>query len=128
MELAYREAHRSMQGDLRLRTVVPRTRLEARNWELLAGLCWFCRPDPLSALRKALQDLMGRQHIFFVPSGQCAIAQVLSLLPQREVVMPACTCDVVKTAAEVAGKRIVYVDLARNSVNATSSEFAEASK
>jgi len=108
--------------------VVPRNRLETRNWELLAGLFWVCHPDPLAALRDALRNLMGRQNVFFAPSGQCAIAQVLSMLPQREVVMPACTCGVVKTAAEVAGKRIIYVDLAKNSVNATSAEYADSAK
>jgi dTDP-4-amino-4,6-dideoxygalactose transaminase len=108
--------------------VVPRNRLETRNWELLAGFLWVCHPDPLAALRDALRNLMGRQNVFFAPSGQCAIAQVLSMLPQREVVMPACTCGVVKTAAEVAGKRIIYVDLAKNCVNATSAEYADSAK
>jgi dTDP-4-amino-4,6-dideoxygalactose transaminase len=110
------------------RTVVPRNRLGARNSDLLAGLAWVCRPDPLAAVRDVLRNLTGRQHIFFTPSGRCAIAQVLSFLPHREVVMPACTCPLVKTAAEVAGKRIIYADLARNSVNATSAEYADAAK
>jgi dTDP-4-amino-4,6-dideoxygalactose transaminase len=82
----------------------------------------------LAALRDVLQGMMGRQHIFFTSSGQCAIAQVLSSLPHREVVMPACTCPLVKTAAEVAGKRIIYVDVRKNSVNATSAEYAGAAK
>jgi dTDP-4-amino-4,6-dideoxygalactose transaminase len=128
MEIAYAEALRSVQGNPCPRTVVPRNKLEARNWDLLAGLAWIFHRDPLDALLDVLRSLTGQRHIFFTPSGQCAIAQVLSLLPQREVVMPACTCGVVKTAAEVAGKRIIYVDLARNSVNATSAEYAQAAK
>jgi dTDP-4-amino-4,6-dideoxygalactose transaminase len=128
MEIAYAEALRSIRGNPCPRTVVPRNILEARNRDILAGLAWIWHPDPLAALRDALQTMTGQQHIFFAPSGQCAIAQVLSVLPQREVVMPACTCGVVRTAAEVAGKRIIYVDLARNSVNATSAEYAEAAK
>src|ERR1700730_18454285 len=128
MEIAYGEALRSIRGNRCPRTVVPRNRLEARNWDLLAGFAWICHPDPLAALRDALRNLTGQQHVFFAPSGQCAIAQVLSLLPQREVVMPACTCGVVRTAAEVAGKRVIYVDLAKNSVNATSAQYAEAAK
>src|ERR1700730_11467798 len=128
METAYAEALRSIRANPWLRTVVPRNILEVRNWEILAGLAWICHPDPLAALRAELRNMTGREHIFFAPSGQCAIAQVLSALPQREVVMPACTCGVVKVAAEVAGKRIIYVDLAKNSVNATSAEYAEAAK
>lgn len=80
--------------------------------------------DSQNALRAALRRLLGREHIFLAPSARCAIAQILSLLPQREVVMPAFNCDVVKSAVEAAGKRIVYVDIARGSVNATAAEFA----
>ena len=128
MEIAYAEALRSIRGNPCPRTVVPRNILEARNWDILAGLAWVCHRDPLAALRDALRNMTGQQHILFTPSGQCAIAQVLSALPQREVVMPACTCGVVRTAAEVAGKRVIYVDLAKNSVNAASAEYAEAAK
>jgi dTDP-4-amino-4,6-dideoxygalactose transaminase len=84
--------------------------------------------DPLSALRDALRDFTGQQHIFFAPSGECAIAQILSLLPQREVVIPAWICHQVKEAAEIAGKRVIYVDLAKNSINATSAEYDEAAR
>lgn len=72
--------------------------------------------------------MSGRRHVFFAPSGRCAIAQVLSVLPQKEVVMPAWTCSVVKGAAEVAGKRIIYVDIERNALNATSVQYARAAK
>ena len=108
--------------------VVPFNRLETGNWDLVAALAWRRHPDPLATLHYALGELTGQQHILFAPSGQCAIAQVLSSLPQREVVMPAYLCHQVKRAALIAGKRIIYVDLGKNSVNATSAEFAEAAK
>jgi len=82
----------------------------------------------LARLQQAFQELTGRQHIIFAPSGRCAIAQILSLLPQREVVMPAWLCNDVKKAAEIVGKRIIYVDLAKDNVNATSAEYAEAAQ
>lgn len=107
--------------------VVPFNRLETRTWDLLAALAWVREPDPLVRLQEMLQDLTGRR-VLFAPSGQAAIAQILSLLPQREVVMPAYMCSQVKRAVELAGKRIIYVDLGRNRVNATSSEFAQAAK
>ncbi|MGD1154822.1 MAG: DegT/DnrJ/EryC1/StrS family aminotransferase [Terriglobia bacterium] len=107
---------------------VPSHRLEARTWDLVVALAWAAHPDPLSRLRDALKAQTERQHILFAPSGRCAIAQILSFLPQQEVVMPAHLCHEVKKAAEVAGKRIIYVDLAKNSVNSTSAEFAEAAK
>ncbi len=108
------------------RSAIPLNRLETRTLDLLASLGW-ARHDSLAELKKAFQELTGRQ-IVFCPSGQSAIAQILSLLPQREVVVPAYTCGVVKAAAHAAGKRIIYVDLAEGSVNSTSAEFAEAAR
>src|ERR1039457_5026918 len=108
--------------------VVPFNKLETRNRDLLAALGWAFQPDPMEALRNTLRKLIEREHIFFTPSGQCAIAQVLSLLPQREVVMPAFMCYQVQQAIEGVGKRIVYVDQAENSVNATAAEYAEAAQ
>ena len=105
-------------------SIVAVNRLETRTWDLLAALGWASHPDPFATVRDTLRELTGRQHILFAPSGQCAIAQVLSLLPQREVVMPAYMCHEVKRAAQVAGKRVIYVDAGKNSVNATSAEFA----
>jgi dTDP-4-amino-4,6-dideoxygalactose transaminase len=37
-------------------------------------------------------------------------------------------CHEVRKAAEIAGKRIIYVDLAKNNINATSAEYAEAAQ
>ncbi|HVM63004.1 MAG TPA: DegT/DnrJ/EryC1/StrS family aminotransferase [Verrucomicrobiae bacterium] len=129
MMLAYSEALRSVRGNPCPRqTVHPVNRLETRNWDLLAALVSPRHADPIAALRGVIQTLTGRQRVYFAPSARCAIAQVLSLLPQQEVVMPAYTCPVVKAAVEVAGKRIIYVDLAKNNINATSAEFAEAAQ
>jgi dTDP-4-amino-4,6-dideoxygalactose transaminase len=129
MKIAYREALHALRANpCPRRTVIPPNRLEARNWDLLAALARPPRGDPLGALRAALQQLLGRKQVFFAPSARCAIAQLLSLLPQREVVMPAFNCDVVKSAVEAAGKRIVYVDVARGGVNATAAEFSEAAQ
>jgi dTDP-4-amino-4,6-dideoxygalactose transaminase len=108
--------------------IVPFNVLETRNWDLFAAFSWIFHPDPLSALRERLREFTGQQNILFAPSGECAIAQILSLLPQKEVVIPAWICHQVKEAAEIAGKRVIYVDLAKNGINATSSEYDEAAK
>lgn len=105
--------------------VVPLNVLQTRNLDLLRAFSWVLRQDPLDALRRALQDWTQAEEVFFAPSGESAIAQILALLPQREVVMPAWLCHQVKIAARVAGKRIIYVDLAKDSINATSAQYAE---
>ena len=109
-------------------SIVPFNVLETRNRDLFAAFSWMFHSDPLGALREALREFTGQRHISFAPSGECAIAQILSLLPQKEVVIPAWICHQVKEAAEIAGKRVIYVDLAKNSINATAAEYDEAAR
>lgn len=105
--------------------IVPFNVLETRNRDLFAAMAWIFHTDPIEALRRTLQEWIQEEDVFFAPSAECGIAQILSLLPQKEVVMPAWICHGVKTAVEVAGKRIIYVDLGKGRINATSSEYAE---
>ena len=108
--------------------IVPFNRLETSSRDFIAAFSCFWHSDPLATLREVLQEMTGRREVVLAPSGQSAIAQVLALLPQREVVMPAYLCGEVQRAAVIAGKRVVYVDLAKHSVNATSAEFAKEAK
>ena len=108
--------------------VVPFNRLESGIWDLLASLASARREERLLALQTAIQRLTGREQVLLAPSGQCAIARILLALPQPEIVMPAFMCFQVKRAVEIAGKHIVYVDLAKDSVNATSAEYEPAAK
>lgn len=129
MEISYREALQSVSGRLcPFGTVTPPNRLETGSWDLISSLFGFGAPDALETLRESLRTITGRHHISFAPSCRSAIAQILSILPQEEVVMPAFTCPVVKTAVQLAGKRIVYVDIAHRSVNATSLEYEKEAK
>jgi dTDP-4-amino-4,6-dideoxygalactose transaminase len=126
MEIAYRRAFEALDRNPCPRaTVVPPNRLDTGNSEILAAL-WHARDTHiLEVLRDALREMTGAKQVLFAPSARCAIAQVLSLLPQHEVVMPAYTCPVVKEGVSVAGKRIVYADIQRKNLNATSSEYAD---
>ncbi len=129
MITSYSEVLRSSKEKVRpLGPAIAPNRLETRNWEFLASIAQMGSPRALIALRDTLRTLTGREHVFFAPSCRAAIAQVLSLLPEQEVVLPAYTCPVVKTAVQVACKHITYVDIASNGLNATSAEFAEAAK
>ena len=105
--------------------IVPFNRLEINNWDFAAAFSCFWHSDPLATLREVLQEMTGHRRVVLAPSGQSAIAQVLASLPQKEVVMPAYLCNEVCRAAMTAGKGVVYVDLAKNSVKATSVEFAK---
>lgn len=124
MEIAYSNALRGVKGPLCPWTsITPLNRLETGNRDLLLALYTSRKGKPLEVLREALRLITGRKHVFLAPSGRGAIAHILSVLPHQEVVMPAYTCPVVKTAAEIAGKHIIYVDCSARSLNATSAEF-----
>lgn len=129
MEIGYAEAlNFAPANPYRRTTVSPPNRLETSNFELLWDLRHSWSKSSLEQLRNELKSLTGAKHIIFAPSARCALAQILSVLPQREVVMPAYTCPVVKTAVKFARKRICYVDINRKSLNATSSEFESKAK
>ena len=124
MELSYSELLRGTPGvSCPRRTVDPPNRLETRNRDLLAAIPGLWSSNSLSTLADAIRRLTGREQVFFAPSARAAIAHILSLLPQQEVVMPAFTCPVVKTAVLAAGKRIIYVDTAPNQLNSTSAQY-----
>jgi dTDP-4-amino-4,6-dideoxygalactose transaminase len=129
MKLSYSEVLRGTPGvSCPRRTVYPPNRLETRNRDLLAAIPGLWSSNSLPALTDALRHLTGREQVFFAPSARAAIAHILSLLPQQEVVMPAFTCPVVKTAVQAAGKRIIYVDTAPNQLNSTSVQFEKHAK
>ncbi len=102
--------------------------LETSNLDLLKAFAWIFHSDAIAGLRHELQKWAECENVFLCPSGECGIAQVLSLLPQKEVVMPAWICHQVKTAVKLAGKRIIFVDLGKNNINSTSAEYEEAAK
>jgi dTDP-4-amino-4,6-dideoxygalactose transaminase len=124
MEVAYSEALEGYMPDLKIGPgVFPLNRLETSNWDLIASLPHLKQNGALDSLQAEFRHLTGSKHIFFAPSCRAAIAQVLSLLPQAEVVIPAYSCAVVRVAAEVARKHIIYADVASGTVNSTAAEF-----
>jgi dTDP-4-amino-4,6-dideoxygalactose transaminase len=124
MEVAYSEALSGVNEALQPGSgFLPLNRLENSNWDFLASLPGLRDQTALHTLRDKFRELTGRNHIIFAPSCRSAIAQILYLLPQQEVVMPAYSCMVVKLAAQAARKTIIYTDVARGSVNSTAAEF-----
>jgi len=124
MKETYAEVLKSIKGrPFSRRSVVAPNRLELQQKDLLAAFLKSATSSPLLELKEKLQIMTGRENILFAPSCRAAIAFILTRWPQTEVVLPAYTCPVVKQAAELAGKRIVYVDIDRKSLNATSKEF-----
>ena len=124
MEKAYSNALKGEKGRLcPRRTVIPPNRLETANRELLHALFAAPRRDSRQALIESIRRITGKRHVLLASSGRAAIAQILSLLPNQDVVIPAYTCPAVKMAALVAGKNIIYVDCSKGGLNATSDEF-----
>lgn len=57
------------------------------------------------------------KNILLTSSARCAIYQIIRSLPQHKVVVPAYTCEVVIEAVELAGKEVVYADVAKDTLN-----------
>jgi dTDP-4-amino-4,6-dideoxygalactose transaminase len=124
MKTAYSMALKNVRGGLcPWRRVIPPNRLETTNRELVRALYAIRGRNSREALCEALRQITGRKHVFLAPSGRAAIAHILSVLPSREVVLPAFTCPAVRTAVAVAGRQTIYVDSCTESLNATSTEF-----
>jgi dTDP-4-amino-4,6-dideoxygalactose transaminase len=124
MEIGYSETLKGSRPPWAPRRgVVAPNRLATANTDFLRALPALISGRALEQLRAWLCEFTGRKQVFFAPSARAAIAQVLALLPQAEVAMPAYTCPVVKTAVQVARKRIIYTDVVRGGLNSTSAEF-----
>ena len=124
MDAAYRKVFEAIRPkDVPRKTIQPLNRLETGVWEVLWTAVTAGQSDALLELRQAIASRTGTPHVALAPSCRAAITNALSFLPQPEVVIPAYTCPVVRSAAQLAGKRIIYVDVAENQVNATSAEF-----
>ena len=104
--------------------VLPFNRLESSFWDFFAALPRSRDHQAFRDLRDAFRLLTGCADAIFAPSCRSAIAQILTLLPHRDVLLPAYTCPVVKTAVELAGKRIVWVEIPKNCLNASAEQFA----
>lgn len=64
-----------------------------------------------------LENLLNVRSVFLTSSGRSALYFVLSYLPQKKVIVPAYTCDVVIEAATLAGKEIVFAHVDRETLN-----------
>src|SRR5215475_13606678 len=98
--------------------IAPFNVLETKNRDLLGALTGIFPSGSQSALKSQLQEWFQRKDVFLCPSGEAGIAQIVSLLPQKVVVMPAWICHQVKTAVRAAGKEIKFVDLEDRGINA----------
>ena len=129
MEKAYLNALMGIEDPMfPWQSAIPLNRLATTNREFLRALYTSRRGDPREALREALRRITGRRYVFLAPSCRAAIAQILSILPHHEIVIPAFTCPVVKAAAELARKRIIYVDCSNRNLNTTAAEFEAEAK
>lgn len=62
-------------------------------------------------LRALLEQEQGAAHVLVTPSGRGGLYYLLRAVPHTRVVVPAYTCKAVTEAAQLAGKRVVHVDV-----------------
>ena len=61
--------------------------------------------------------IFNKSDVILSSSGRSALYLILSYLPQKKVIVPAYTCDVVVEAATLAGKKILYAHVDLKSLN-----------
>ena len=74
-------------------------------------------PKYLNLLKQGLCKYFGVHDVLLTSSGRSAIYHILVNLPQKKVIVPAYTCDVVVEAAKLAGKDIVYAHVKKETLN-----------
>lgn len=67
----------------------------------------------LTLLEKEVSKYFGVTDVLFTSSGRSALYHILCNLPQRKVLVPSYTCDVVVEAAMLAKKIVVYTSIDR---------------
>lgn len=68
-------------------------------------------------LTEMLSTYFSNKNILLTSSARSAIYQIVRSLPQRKVVLPAYTCEVVIEAVMLAEKEIVYADIDETTLN-----------
>ena len=68
-------------------------------------------------LEKQIADIYHTDGVLLTSSGRAALYYILSYLPQKKVIIPAYTCDVVVEAATLAGKEIIFSHVNTRSLN-----------
>ena len=68
-------------------------------------------------LMKSIGTYFSTENVLLTSSARCAIYQIVRSLPQNKVVVPAYTCEVVIEAVMLAGKEVIYADVAKDTLN-----------
>lgn len=68
-------------------------------------------------LKDSLRSYFGCENVSLTSSARCAIYQLVYSLPQKKVVVPAYTCEVVIEAIQLTGKNIIYADIDKKTLN-----------
>lgn len=71
-------------------------------------------------LVQQIGSLVGSEKILLSSSCRNSIYQILKILPQSKVIIPAYTCEVVAQAAIMAGKRLIFAHISPDTFNVDS--------
>lgn len=68
-------------------------------------------------MKARIAEYFGCDNVLMTSSGRCAIYMILKSLPQRKVIVPAYTCEVVIEACKMAKKEIVFAHVDKETLN-----------
>lgn len=97
---------------------IPAIRVNYSTWQLVNSLFVSERSNKCrKRLTNYLAAYFSNNNIHLTSSARSAIFQIVRSLPQKKVLVPAYTCEVVIEAVKLAGKEVVYADIDENSLN-----------
>lgn len=99
-------------------SLIPRVRVNYNTLDLIKALFTSEKKHKFRNLtKKIISDYFQNENILLTSSGRGAIYLVLKSLKQKKVVIPAYTCMVVKEAAVLSGKEIIYAPTSKDDFN-----------
>lgn len=103
--------------------MIARQRMEAGPSDLFRAVLPRTGDGELAA---ALAAWLGGPAVYVVGSGRGALYHLLSVLPERRIIVPAYTCSVVVEAVRRAGREPIFVDVELDTLNLSPTQVAAA--
>lgn len=98
--------------------IIPNIKVSYSVGDLISALFISCGNDRYSTLVvELLGNIIGVRNVILTSSGRSALYHIFSYLPQNKVIVPAYTCDVVVEAAILAGKKVLFAHIDKETLN-----------
>lgn len=97
---------------------IPVMRVNYTIPQLLGSICVTERSTYYrERLKEMIRVFFSVENVTLTSSARCAIFMIVRSLPQKKVIVPAYTCEVVIEAIMLAGKELIYAPVSKETMN-----------